>query len=38
VFQFPLGAEFIVNPSEFMRVRVKFVAAINAICYVLIDA
>jgi hypothetical protein len=38
VFQFPLGAEFIVNPGEFMRIRVKFGAAINAICYVLIDA
>jgi hypothetical protein len=38
VFQFPLGREFIVNPGEFMRVRVKFGAAINAICYVLIEA
>jgi len=37
VFQFPLGAEFIVNPGEFMRIRVKFGAAINAICYVLAD-
>jgi hypothetical protein len=37
VFQFPLGAEFIVNPSEFMRIRVKFGAAINAICYVLVE-
>jgi hypothetical protein len=38
VFQFPLGREFIINPSEFMRVRVKFGAAINAICYVLVEA
>lgn len=37
VYQFPLGAEFIVNPSEFMRIRVKFGAAINAICYVLAE-
>lgn len=38
VFQFPLGAEFVVNPSEFMRIRVKFAAAVNAICYVLVEA
>jgi hypothetical protein len=38
VYQFPLKTEFIVNPSEFLRIRVKFGAAINAICYVLIDA
>jgi hypothetical protein len=37
VFQFPLGREFMVNPAEFMRIRVKFGAAINAICYVLIS-
>jgi hypothetical protein len=37
VFQFPLGREFMVNPAEFMRVRVKFAAAINAICYVLVE-
>jgi hypothetical protein len=37
VFQFPLGREFMVNPSEFMRIRVKFGAAINAICYVLVE-
>lgn len=37
VFQFPLGREFIVNPAEFMRIRVKFGAAINAICYVLVE-
>lgn len=38
VFQFPLGAEFIVQAGEFMRIRVKFGAAINAICYVLAEA
>lgn len=37
VFQFPLGREFIVNPSEFMRIRVKFEAAVNAICYVMVE-
>jgi len=37
VFQFPLGREFIVNPGEFLRIRVKFAVAINAICYVLAD-
>jgi FlaG/FlaF family flagellin (archaellin) len=37
-FQFPLGREFVVNPSEFLRIRVKFGAAINAICYVLVEA
>lgn len=38
VFQFPLGAEFVVNPGEFLRIRVKFAAAVNAICYVLAEA
>lgn len=38
VKQFPLGREFIVNPSEFMRIRVKFGTAINAICYVMCEA
>lgn len=38
VLQFPLGREFVINPSEFMRIRVKFGAAINAICYVLVEA
>jgi hypothetical protein len=37
VIQFPLGEEPIVNPSEFLRVRVKFAAAINAITYVKIE-
>ena len=37
-FQFPLGREFIINPSEFLRVRVKFAATVNAICYVLLEA
>lgn len=37
VLQFPLGREPTINPSEFMRIRVKFAAAVNAICYVLLD-
>ena len=37
VLQLPLGREPIVNPSEFCRVRVKFAAAINAICYLLVE-
>lgn len=38
IYQFPLGIEWVVNPGEFMRIRVKFAAAINAICYVLAEA
>lgn len=37
VYQFPLGVEFLVQPAEFMRIRVKFGAAINAICYILAE-
>lgn len=37
VIQFPLGDEPIVNPGEFMRIRVKFAAAINAICWVKVE-
>lgn len=37
VIQFPLGREPILAPATFARVRVKFGAAINAICYVLIE-
>lgn len=37
VIQFPLGAEPVINPSEFMRIRVKFPVAVNAICYVLVE-
>lgn len=37
VFQFPLGREFLINPSEFGRIRVKFGAAVNAICYMLVE-
>lgn len=37
VYQFPLGCEFIVNPSEFMRIRVKFGAAVGAIAYILAE-
>jgi hypothetical protein len=38
IYQFPLGAAWVVQPGEFMRIRVKFAAAINAICYVLVEA
>lgn len=37
VFQFPLGREFMVNPAEFLRIRVKFGTTVNAICYVLME-
>jgi hypothetical protein len=37
ILQFPLGREFIVNPAEFLRIRVKFAATVNAICYVLVE-
>lgn len=35
--QFPLGREPIVQISKFLRVRVKFAVAINAICYVTVE-
>lgn len=38
IYQFPLGVAFVVQPSEFLRIRVTFGAAINAICYVLVEA
>jgi zona occludens toxin (predicted ATPase) len=38
IYQFPLGVAFVVQAGEFMRIRVKFAAAINAICYVLVEA
>lgn len=37
-YQFPLGVSPYVGPSEFLRIRVKFVAGVNAICWVLIEA
>src|SRR5262245_49735309 len=37
VKQFPLGCEPYVSVSEFLRIRVKFAAAINAICYVNVE-
>jgi hypothetical protein len=37
VFQFPLGVEFIVNPGEFMRIRVHFGTTVDAMCYVLAE-
>lgn len=38
IYQFPLGVAFAVQPSEFLRIRCTFGAAINAICYVLVEA
>lgn len=38
IYQFPLGVAFVVQPGEFFRVRVTFGAAINALCYVLVEA
>lgn len=38
VKQYPLGREPVFHPSEFGRIRVKFAAAINAICYVIVEA
>jgi hypothetical protein len=38
ILQKPLGREWIINPSEFMRIRVKFGTAVNAICYVDVEA
>lgn len=37
VQQFPLGREPIIQINKFMRFRVKFGAAINALCYVTIE-
>lgn len=37
IFQFPLGVAWVVQPGEFMRIRVKFAVAVNAICYVLVE-
>lgn len=37
IYQFPLGVGFTVQPGEFFRIRVTFGAAINAICYVLVE-
>ena len=34
VYQWPLGREFRVGVSKFLRVRVKFAATVNAICWV----
>lgn len=34
IYQFPLGREFRVAASKFLRVRVKFAATVNAICWV----
>lgn len=38
IYQFPLGVAFVVQAGEFMRIRVKFGTAINAVCYVVAEA
>lgn len=38
IYQFPLGREFNVQPGEFLRLRATFGAAVNALCYFLIEA
>jgi hypothetical protein len=38
IYQFPLGVAWIVQPGEFMRIRAKFAATVDAICYVLAEA
>lgn len=38
VYQFPLGAAFVIQPSLFGRIRVKAGAAVNAISYMLVEA
>lgn len=37
VYQFPLGLEPVIQVSKFARIRVKFGAAVNAICWMLIE-
>ena len=37
IYQFPLGVAFVVQPSEFLRLRATFAAAIDALCYVLVE-
>lgn len=34
IYQFPLGKEFSIQAGKFCRIRVKFAAAINAICWI----
>lgn len=36
-YQIPLGVEYVIQPSEFLRLRVTFGTAINAICWFLIE-
>lgn len=37
VKQFPLGREPVVDISKFLRIRVKFPVAVNALCYVVYE-
>lgn len=34
VYQFPLGREFEVPPSKFLRIRVNFGTSVNALCWI----
>jgi len=38
IYQFPLGVSFLIQPSEFFRIRVTFGTAINALCYAIVEA
>ena len=38
IYQFPLGVAYVVHAGEFLRLRVTFGAAINALCYFLVEA
>ena len=37
-FQWSLGQQFTISPAEFCRIRVHFGTAINAVCYMLVEA
>lgn len=37
VKQWPLGREPIIDPTHYLRIRVKAAAAVNAICYVVVE-
>ncbi len=37
VKQFPLGERPVIQPSKFARIRVKAGAAVNAICYMIVE-
>lgn len=37
IYQFPLGYQPVLNAGDALRIRVTFAAAINAICYILME-